>query len=701
MERLLICLLVAMLAVPVVAAPPTEAPEADEHTVLLWRFDEGEGEAATDASANGLDGTITGAEWTEGRFGSALQWGEGNGNVAVPTDLPGITNQFTLEAWVRLDAMPTGTPPFWAADVAGKLSSLGIVIRPPGVLYVALMHGDQKHHLVGERRVEVGEWTHVALVYDGPAGKLGTFVDGELDVEFDLPPGDMTLNRDPARVFYARSYNGGDEKLVGAIDEVRLSSVPRMFGHHWSTHAYLHVLRYRNELLLTHHVPDGAQDAPVSYRVSVKDEAGVEVAAGEVSAAAVSAHDGFIPMRLEAGTYSATVTARYAGGREEVIIARDFMHTPPDRSIVELDADNVYWHQGERLFPLMIYHVRPPDLAEVADAGFTMAKSPTTSLWPGYEREGEGVGFINAAWEQGMLGVGAGGGLHDPRLGEATLTHYRGSPAVAFWYVADEPHGPEAQPEHMLARQEQWAAWDPTHPSFLLHNKPAEFLRYAPACDIFATDSYPIRREEDTNIMPVAAWTRAAVDAVANCKPVWIALQCYTTRSTEAATAGRDMLPRLPSTDELRCMSYMALAEGARGLLYYSFDDTYYNRGGIRGVNIAHEFPEFWAGMKGVMQELRAHEVVWTAPYAELAPPTSENEAVIVSRYPLRNGEATYVLAVNPTREAQQVTLSFASIADCAVTDVLAERTLRMTGGALNDTLEALQSACYRVEVGE
>jgi hypothetical protein len=59
------------------------------------------------------------------------------------------------------------------------------------------------------------------------------------------------------------------------------------------------------------------------------------------------------------------------------------------------------------------------------------------------------------------------------------------------------------------------------------------------------------------------------------------------------------------------------------------------------------------------------------------------------------------VLAVNPTREAQQVTLSFASIADCAVTDVLAERTLRMTGGALNDTLEALQSACYRVEVGE
>jgi len=365
---------------------------------------------------------------------------------------------------------------------------------------------------------------------------------------------------------------------------------------------------------------------------------------------------------------------------------------------MELDPDNVCWHRGDPVFPLMAYHVRKADLAEVASAGFTIANSFTTTYWPGFERSPEGAGFIDAAWAEGMLANGGGGGIRTPEAGEQMLTHYRGYPGVAFWYVDDEPHGPGRQPEDMLAVYEQWARWDPTHPCFLLHNRPPEFRRYAPACDIFATDSYPLRREGDTDIMPVAAWTRAAVDAVANRKPVWIALQCYTTRSTEEATAGRDMLPRLPTIDELRCMSYLALAEGARGLLYYAFDDTYYNRGGIRGVNLADEFPEFWAGMKGLMGELRAHEAIWTAPYAEIAAPTCSNDAIVVSRYPLSDGEAAYVLAVNPTREVQDAWLQLvAPEGTVQVEDVLSGRRVDMRDGLIMDELAPLQSACYRV----
>jgi hypothetical protein len=146
-------------------------------------------------------------------------------------------------------------------------------------------------------------------------------------------------------------------------------------------------------------------------------------------------------------------------------------------------------------------------------------------------------------------------------------------------------------------------------------------------------------------------------------------------------------------------MSYMALAEGARGLSYYSFDDTYYNRDGIRGVNIAHEFPEFWAGMKGIIQELRAHGAIWTAPYADVTPPTCSDDAVIVSRYPLSDGDAFYLLAVNPTREARSVRLQFAGRSGREpVQEVLADRDLRMTSGALYDTLPSLGVACYRVE---
>ncbi len=689
--------LMAIIAAPAAAAwadLPAEPPTADEHTVLLWHFDEGDGEVATDASGHGLDGAITGAGWVEGRFGGALAWGEGNGNVAVQGDMSAITDQFTLEAWIRLDAMPTGTPPLWAADVAGRIGSFVITVRPPGVLYV----GAGGNHLTGSTAIPVGEWTHVALAYDGPAGKVATFVNGALDREFDLPPDQPPISFVEGRPFFARSYVGGDEKLIGAIDEVRLSNIARLFGHEWSAHAFLHVLRYRPELLVTQNVPPGMVNPPVSYRVRVTDLAGDDVVAGEVSVANAGAGQGIVPADLAAGSYRATVTAVLADGAEQDMVRREFMFTPPDAAVMEIDPDNVCWHQGERLFPLMAYHVRQEDLAEVASAGFTIANPFAATFWPGYERPSEGVGFIEAAWAQGMLASGIGGGLYASELGERMLAHYRGHPGVAFWYIDDEPHGPGRQPEDMLARYELGSRLDPTHPSFLLHNRPPEFQRYAPACDIFATDSYPLRREGDTNIMPVATWTRAAVDAVANRKPVWIALQCYTTRSTEESTAGRDLLPRLPTIDELRCMGYLALAEGARGLLYYAFDDTYYNRGGIRGVNLAAEFPEFWAGMKGLMGELRAHEAIWTAPYAQIAAPICSNDAIVVSRFPLSDGEAAYVLAVNPTRDVQDAWLQLVGFEGVStVEDVLSGRRVDMRDGLIMDELGPLQSACYRV----
>jgi len=105
---LLTLLLTVLAATTCLAAPPDAAPVPDDNTVLLWRFDEGEGETAADASSNGLDGAISGAEWVEGRFGKALRWTEEAGQVSVATDLSSITDRFTLQAWIKLDRLPTG-----------------------------------------------------------------------------------------------------------------------------------------------------------------------------------------------------------------------------------------------------------------------------------------------------------------------------------------------------------------------------------------------------------------------------------------------------------------------------------------------------------------------------------------------------------------------------------------------------------------
>ena len=695
----LMALSVALAASVVCASAPDAPPAPDDSTLLLWHFDEGEGEVAGDASAHGLDGAISGAEWVEGRFGKALQWGEDNGRVAVDADLSAITDRFTLECWIRLDKYPTGEVPFWTSDVAGKLGSLGMNIRPPGVLYIGVQLGQLKNYLLGHEVIPLNEWTHVALVYDGPARKIGTFVNGMPDLEVDVPPDAAPVNLDPDRMFYARSYSGNDEKLVGAIDEVCLSNRVKTFGNHWTYRVFLHALRYSSELLLASAVPPGLADPPVTYHLRVTDQAGAPVVQADVPAEQAVAGGAVVPAPgLAEGTYRALVTCTLASGAEETLWDRQMLYTPPDTSVFDIRPDNVLVREGKPLFPLVVYHVRQKDLGVIADSALNTANSWTTTYPPDWERPGDGVGFVEACGAAGLMAVCGGGGLYGPGVQERTGEHYRGSRDLLFYYVADEPSGPGRQPEDMLECAEAWNRYDPTHPAFLLQNRPAEFAPYAPACDIFATDCYPIRRAEDTNMRPVSVWTRTAVEAVRWRKPVWLALQCYTVRSTEPSTASRDGLPRLPTADELRCMSYIALAEGARGLLYYAFDDTYYTQKGIRGVNLAEEHPDFWKQMKGVLAELALHSDIWTMPYADLPEPTCSNEKIIVQRRPYAEAGKLYVLVVNPERDVQTAPVKIEGLTGTlTVADALGGPPAEMRDGLITAELQPLQSACYVV----
>ena len=694
---LLTLLLTVLAATTCLAAPTDAAPVPDDNTVLLWRFDEGEGETAADASGNGLDGAIFGAEWVEGRFGKALRWTEEAGQVSVATDLTSITDRFTLQAWIKLDQLPTGTPPFWASDVVGKLGTVVMTVRPPGVLYIGVMLGESKHYLTGERAIPVGEWTHVAVVYDGPSRKIGTFVNGERDLEVTVPAGEPPVNEDALNRFFVRSYRGTDEKLVGAIDEVCLSNDARLFGNEWRHTAHLHALRYTSELMLLSEVPPAHPNPPVSYHVSVTDAAGAEVVAADMPA--VDAAEGKVfPVEMTEGEYHARVTCTVADGSEQVKWDRDMRWTPPDRSVWDLRADNVLLREGEPVFPLMAYHVRQKDLGLIAASALNIAKCWTTTYPPDWEKPGDGVGYVEACTEAGVLSVCSGGGMYAEGMQERIGAHYRGNRDLVFYYVDDEPHGPGRQPEDILRRAEAWNRFDPSHPAFLLHNRATQFTWYSPACDVFATDAYPLRRPEDTDMSRVANWARAAVDSVGWRKPVWMALQCYTVRSTEEGTKSRDMVPRLPTRDELRCMSYMSLAEGCRGLLYYSFDDSYYSRNGIRGVNIAEEFPEFWAGMCGVIEELAARADIWTMPYADMPEPTCSNDKIIVQRRPYAADGKAYVLVVNPERDLQDAWVQLAGLEGVGqVQDALGGPPADIRDGLIMAELQPLQAACYIV----
>jgi len=80
----------------------------DSKTVALWHFNEGTGTAILDASGNGHDGNIFGAQWVSRGSGNALRFNGTSDYVLVPFD-PGLNlPEFSIEILVRPEYTSSG-----------------------------------------------------------------------------------------------------------------------------------------------------------------------------------------------------------------------------------------------------------------------------------------------------------------------------------------------------------------------------------------------------------------------------------------------------------------------------------------------------------------------------------------------------------------------------------------------------------------
>ena len=80
-----------------------------------WTFDEGSGSNVFDTSGNNNNGTINGATWGVGKYGTALQFHGQDNYVEIPSsDSLEIDENVTIAAWVNwVDAGDT-----WIAIMA-------------------------------------------------------------------------------------------------------------------------------------------------------------------------------------------------------------------------------------------------------------------------------------------------------------------------------------------------------------------------------------------------------------------------------------------------------------------------------------------------------------------------------------------------------------------------------------------------------
>lgn len=231
-------------------------------------------------------------------------------------------------------------------------------------------------------------------------------------------------------------------------------------------------------------------------------------------------------------------------------------------------------------FPVALYHSLTGrhkghtfQLKTVAEAGFN-------SIHPW---EGQRLDAIIADARANNLQII----FHYPT--DAEVKKYALDPNVLAWYLAKEPTGlftEEAIYGKLAAYNKRVAeirAIDKARPIFpldrpILKGREADWKVWASIGDISSHFYYPISGDktaslEVPNDMPESVLHAARLNAYK--RPVWMVVQAFT-KPSERWT--------MPSTGQLRAMTYAAIIHGATGIIFFSYDSFVTRNGLVIGI---------------------------------------------------------------------------------------------------------------------
>jgi hypothetical protein len=203
--------------------------------------------------------------------------------------------------------------------------------------------------------------------------------------------------------------------------------------------------------------------------------------------------------------------------------------------------------------------------------------------------------------------------------------------------------------------------------------------------DVLATDPYPLYAAEPEGGYPlgrVAEWTEQARRAVHGARPIVTVIQFF-----QFTSKGR-----WPTQKELRDMSYMAIASGANGLLYWSLGT---NALAYVCKDWCEEKAEYFQRLKAVLEELKSLEEVLASPdRPDLLVSVSDPEA-IRTRVKYHDGKV-WLIAANVT--SKQVRVSFVlREAPRSVQVWQGSETLTLEGPEFRDTFGPYEARIHEI----
>ena len=204
--------------------------------VLACRFNGANG-STTFTDENGHTLTAYGnaqLTTTSPKFGTACLALDGASDYASissasAADFDFGTGDFTVEAWVWFNVMPTSDawPSSWSSHmvvfahgVTGAAAGYGLVIGQTKIMW----SNNDPQVAVGTHGMTTGQWYHVAAVRRG--GVVSTFVDGQLK---GVSEG-ITTNYTYAQPSWVGCETGDGAWFNGKIDDLRITKAARYTG---------------------------------------------------------------------------------------------------------------------------------------------------------------------------------------------------------------------------------------------------------------------------------------------------------------------------------------------------------------------------------------------------------------------------------------------------------------------------------------
>jgi hypothetical protein len=210
--------------------PLTDQPAASvpkDGLVAHWKFDEGQGDVARDATG-GQHGKRSGAAWIKGLHGGALSFDGKDDFVFIGNpEALNFEGPITITAWIR----PRSVAPTEKGEVVRNIVAHGWADYAPGEMCLRINVGasapsynvraqfEQKGSggaLAAIPREDLGAWVHLVGAYDGEFWRL--YRNGVLAAEAKSPVG--AIRTKSKWVIGARE--GNDRNFAGDIDDVRI-----------------------------------------------------------------------------------------------------------------------------------------------------------------------------------------------------------------------------------------------------------------------------------------------------------------------------------------------------------------------------------------------------------------------------------------------------------------------------------------------